>query len=82
MTPSDGPERAYVFSVIERTSIKWYHEIFRKYVEGVTGLKPRVRFAPPSAEVSYAFGVPPENAQLQSFFYAKQIRAGRYRAVF
>src|SRR6516225_596508 len=43
MTPSDGPERAYVFSVIERTSIKWYHEIFRKYVEGVTGLKPRVK---------------------------------------
>jgi len=24
-------------------SIKWYHEIFRKYAEGVTGLKPRVK---------------------------------------
>ena len=33
----------YVFSVIERTSIKWYHEIFRKYAEGVRGLKPRVK---------------------------------------
>src|SRR6516165_2795903 len=32
-----------MFSVIERTSIKWYHEIFRKYAEGVTGLKPRVK---------------------------------------
>jgi len=34
---------AYVLSVVERTSIKWYQEIFRKYAEGVTGLKPRVK---------------------------------------
>src|SRR6516225_5329565 len=34
---------------------------------------PGFRFAPPWAEVSYAFCVPPENPQLQSLFYAKQI---------
>jgi len=32
------------FGVIERTSIRWYDEMMRKYAEGVTGLKPR----PPS----------------------------------
>ena len=29
---------------------------------------PGFRFAPPWAEVSYAFGVPPENAQFRAFF--------------
>ena len=32
------------------------------------------RFAPPWAEVSYAFGVLPENAAIAELFYAKQIQ--------
>ena len=38
-----GPPGSYVFSVIERTLIERYYGIFRKYAEGVTGLKPRVK---------------------------------------
>ena len=32
---------------------------------------PGFRFAPPWAKVSYAFGVPPENAPIAELFYAK-----------
>ena len=42
-----------MFSVIERTSIKRYHEIFRKYAEGVTGLNPR----PPSQAPARPSGI-------------------------
>src|SRR6516165_7015453 len=41
------------------------------------------RFASPWAEVSYAFGVPPENGPIPELFYAKQIRSvkvGPFRA--
>jgi hypothetical protein len=61
-----------VFSVIERTSIKWYHEIFRKYAEGVRDLN--LGFSPvtPSA---YLLKMP----QLQSFFTLTRYRLGGWR---
>jgi hypothetical protein len=37
---------------------------------------PGFRFAPPWAEVSYAFGVPPENAPIAELFFAVQIQKG------
>ena len=41
--PAEGRRtRRYPFSVSNAFSIRWYHEIIRKYAEGVRGLKPKV----------------------------------------
>src|SRR6516164_9508378 len=38
----DIEQRLYPVSVRNAFSIRWYHQIIRKYAEGVRGLKPRV----------------------------------------
>ena len=43
----------YPFSVIKCTSIRWYHEIIRKYAKGVTGQSPGWSEAVSEAEPWY-----------------------------